>query len=245
MNKLKALIACEESQAVCIELRKLGWEAYSCDILECSGNHPEWHICEDVIPLVNGNCTFKTMDGVRHTIEGKWDLLVAFPPCTYLTNTGNRWFNVERYGEKAVQRWRDRKEAIKFFMVFANADCDKIIIENPIGIMSTEWRKPDQIIHPYYFAESEDDENCERKATCLWMRGVEPLTYEIKYRPRVIQYKNGKGTDSPWHMETMSLPPAERARARSKTFPGVAKALATQITEQITRQNDLRLGEVM
>lgn len=242
---MRALIACEESQAVCIALRKLGWEAYSCDILECSGGHPEWHICEDVIPLVNGNCSFKTMDGVKHTIEGKWDLLVAFPPCTYLTNTGNRWFNVERYGEKAVQRWRDRKEAIKFFMVFANAGCDRIIIENPIGVMSTEWRKPDQIIHPYYFAESEDDENCERKATCLWMSGVKPLTYEIKYQPRVIQYKNGKGTDSPWHMETMSLPPAERARARSKTYPGVAKALAVQITEQITRQNDLNLGEVM
>lgn len=242
---MRALIACEESQAVCIALRKLGWEAYSCDILECSGEHPEWHICEDVIPLVNGNCSFRTMDGVKHTIEGKWDLLVAFPPCTYLTNTGNRWFNVERYGEKAVQRWRDRKEAIKFFMVFANADCDRIIIENPIGVMSTEWRKPDQIIHPYYFAESEDDENCERKATCLWMSGVKPLTYEIKYQPRVIQYKNGKGTDSPWHMETMSLPPAERARARSKTYPGVAKALAEQITEQITRQNDLKLGEVI
>lgn len=242
---MKVLIACEESQAVTIELRKLGWEAYSCDILECSGNHPEWHICEDVVPLVNGNCAFKTMDGVEHTIDGRWDLLIAFPPCTYLTNTGNRWFNVERYGEKAVQRWRDRKEAIKFFMVFANADCDRIIIENPIGVMSTEWRKPDQIIHPYYFAESEDDENCERKATCLWMYGVSPLTYEIKYQPRIIHYKNGKGTDSPWHMATMSLPPAERARARSKTYPGVAKAIATQITEQITRQNDLKLNEVM
>jgi hypothetical protein len=185
------------------------------------------------------------MDGMTHTIKGKWDLLIAFPPCTYLTNTGNRWFNVEKYGEKAVQRWRDRKEAIKFFMVFANADCDRIVIENPIGIMSTEWRKPDQIIHPYYFAESDGDENCERKATCLWMHGVEPLTYEIKYQPRVIQYKNGRGTDSPWHMETIGLPPAERARARSKTYPGVAKALATQITEQVTRQNDLKLGEVM
>ena len=242
---MRALIACEESQAVAIELRKLGWDAYSCDILECSGGHPEWHICEDVIPLVNGSCAFKTMDGVEHTIDGKWDLLIAFPPCTYLTNTGNRWFNVERYGEKAVQRWRDRKEAIKFFMVFANADCDRIIIENPIGVMSTEWRKPDQIIHPYYFAESEDDENCERKATCLWMKGVKPLTYDVKYQPRVIHYKNGKGTDSPWHMETMKLPPAERARARSKTYPGVAKAIAMQITEQITRQNDLKLREVM
>ena len=94
--------------------------------------------------------------------------------------------------------------------------------------MSTYFRKPDQIVHPYYFAEAEDDENCERKATCLWMRGVKPLVYDIKYQPRVIHYKNGKGTDSPWHMQTMSLPPDERAKARSKTFPGVAKAMAEQ-----------------
>ena len=94
--------------------------------------------------------------------------------------------------------------------------------------MSTRWRKPDQIIHPYYFAEFEDDENCERKATCLWMRGVTPLKYKIKYSPRVITYKNGKGTDSPWHMQTMSLSPDERAKVRSKTFPGIAKAMAEQ-----------------
>lgn len=242
---MKALVACEESQAITIELRKLGWEAYSCDIQECSGGHPEWHICENVIPLVNGDCMFKTMDGKMHKVQGKWDLLIAHPPCTFLTNTGNRWFNVERYGEKALQRIKDREEAAKFFMVFWNADCERVCIENPIGYMNTYFRKPDQIIHPYYFAESEDDENCERKATCWWMRGVEPLRYEIKYQPRVIHYKNGKGTDSPWHMETMNLSPAERSRARSKTFPGMAKAIAMQITEQITMQNDLKLSEVM
>ena len=225
---MKILVACEESQAVTKELRRLGHEAYSCDIIECSGGHPEWHIMQDVLPLLDGDCEFVSMDGETHTIEGKWDMLIAFPPCTYLTVTGNRWFNIERYGEKAVQRHKDREQAITFFMAFANADCPRIAIENPIGVMSTEYRKPDQIVHPYYFAEQEDDENCERKSTCLWLKGLEPLQYEAKFLPRVIEYKNGKGTDSPWHVNTMGLPKEERAKMRSKTFPGIAKAMAEQ-----------------
>jgi len=225
---MKILCACEESQAVTIRLRALGHEAYSCDIMECSGGHPEWHIMQDVLPLLNGRCSFKTMDGKKHTIDGKWDMLIAFPPCTFLTNTGNRWFDVLRYGKAAQERWNERCKAVVFFLRFIFADCDKIIVENPIGCMSTLYRKPDQIIHPYYFAKSEDDENCERKATCLWLKNVEPLQYEIKFKPRVIPYKNGKGTDSPWHVYTMGLPPAERAKARSKTFPGVADAIAEQ-----------------
>lgn len=226
---MKILVACEESQAVTKELRRLGHEAYSCDIIDQSGGHPEWHIMQDVIPLLNGRCSFKTLDGVAHTIPERWDAIIAFPPCTFLTVTGNRWFNVERYGEKAQKRQRDREEAAAFFMTIATADCPRIILENPVGVMSTLWRKPDQIIHPYYFAEQEEDVNCERKATCLWLIGVPPLTYEIKYKPRVVQYKNGKGTDSPWHIETMKLPAAERARARSKTYPGIAKAIAEQL----------------
>ena len=225
---MKVLVACEESQAVCKAFREKGHEAYSCDIIDCSGGHPEWHIKEDVLCLLNGNCGFYTCDGEEHFVSGEWDMIIAFPPCTYLTVTGNRWFNVERYGEKAIQRQKDREEAIKFFMAFANAECDRIAIENPIGTMSTAFRKPDQIIHPYYFAETEGDENCERKATCLWLRGLKPLEYEIKYSPRVVKYKNGKGTDSPWHIDTMRLPPAERAKARSKTFHGIAKAMAEQ-----------------
>ena len=225
---MNILIACEESQAVTIEMRKLGHNAFSCDIIECSGGHPEWHIKQDVLPLLDGNCEFVSMDGQAHKINGKWDMILAFPPCTFLTVTGNRWFNVERYGEKAIQRQKEREKAIKFFMEIANADCEKIAIENPIGCMSTYWRKSDQIIHPYYFAEEQDDVNCERKSTCLWLKGVEPLKYEIKFEPRVIKYKNGKGTDSPWHMQTMALPPDERAKARSKTFPGIAKAMAEQ-----------------
>lgn len=203
---MKILVACEESQAVTIELRRLGHEAYSCDLLECSGGHPEWHLKQDVLPL----------------LKEKWDMILAFPPCTFLTVTGNRWFDVEKYGDKAIQRHNDRKAAIEFFMAFAEADCPRIAIENPIGVMSTEYRKPDQIIHPYMFGDP------ERKSTCLWLKGLPLLKATDIVEPRIIKYKNGKGTDSPWYMETMKLPPAERSRARSKTFPGIAKAMAEQ-----------------
>lgn len=227
---MKVLVACEESQAVTIELRKLGHEAYSCDIIECSGGHPEWHIQGDVLEILNpmtkydwnDYITFETMDGEEHWIEGKWDMIIAFPPCTYMTVTGNRWFNVERYGEKAIQRHKDREEAVKFFMAFANADCPRIAIENPIGHMSTAYRKPNQIIHPYMFGDP------ARKATCLWLKGLKPLEPTNIVEPVIIKYKNGKGTDNPWHMDTMSLPPDERAKQRSKTFPGIAKAMAEQ-----------------
>jgi hypothetical protein len=221
---MKVLVACEESQAVTKELRALGHEAYSCDIIPCSGGHPEWHIEDDVIPLLNGFIGFYTQDKMFHetVYYSKWDMIIAFPPCTYLTVTGNRWFNVERYGEKAVKRHQYRRDAIKFFMNFANAECERIAIENPIGAMSTEFRKPNQIIHPYMFGDA------ERKATCLWLKNLPELVPTNVVEPRVIKYKNGKGTDSPWHMETMSLPPAERAKMRSKTFPGIAKAMAEQ-----------------
>lgn len=130
---MKVLVACEESQRVCTAFRERGHEAYSCDIIECSGGHPEWHIMSDVLPLLNGFCGFDTMDGVHHYIGRRWDLIIAHPPCTYLTVSGNRWFDVEKYGEKAVQRQKDREEAVRFFMEIANADCDKIAIENPVG----------------------------------------------------------------------------------------------------------------
>lgn len=184
---MKVLVACEESQRVTIELRKLGNEAYSCDLLECSGNHPEWHIKKDVTLLLNGNSIFHTVDGVEHEISGKWDMIIAFPPCTYLTVTGNRWFNYEKYGDKAIQRMLDRNDAIKFFMTIANADCDKIAIENPVGIMSTHWRKPDQIIQPYQFGGAYE------KCTCLWLKGLPMLTpTKIVDIPDRIQFKSGK-----------------------------------------------------
>ena len=149
-------------------------------------------------------------------------MIIAFPPCTYLTVTGNRWFNVERYGKKAIQRYEFRKNAIDFFMAFANADCEKIVIENPVGVMSSEWRKPNQIINPWQFGDSYE------KKTCLWLKGVSELkpTNIVEIPPR-IKYDSGKSMPS-WYAEAWHLPKEERAKIRSKTFPGIAKAMAEQ-----------------
>lgn len=219
---MKVLVACEESQRVTMEFRKLGHDAYSCDLLDCSGNHPEWHIKKDVTLLLNGNCIFNTVDGLEHEISGKWDMIIAFPPCTYLTVTGNRWYNYEKYGDKAIQRMLDRNDAIKFFMTIANADCDKIAIENPVGIMSTQWRKPDQIIQPYQYGDAYE------KRTCLWLKGLPMLSpTKIVEIPDRIQFKSGK-TMAKWYVEAGNLSKEQRALVRSKTFPGIAKAMATQ-----------------
>lgn len=219
---MKVLVACEESQRVTIELRKLGNEAYSCDLLDCSGNHPEWHIKKDVTLLLNGNCIFSTVDGVEHEIAGKWDMIIAFPPCTYLTVTGNRWFNYEKYGDKAIQRMLDRNDAIKFFMTIVNADCDKIAIENPVGVMSTKWRKPDQIIEPFEYGDAYE------KRTCLWLKGLPNLVpTKIVEIPDRIKFKSGK-TMAKWYVEAGNLTKEQRALVRSKTFPGIAKAMADQ-----------------
>ena len=219
---MNVLVACEESQRVCIAFRERGHNAFSCDIELCSGGHPEWHIMQDVIPLLNGRCCFKTMDGIDHLIDGKWDLIIAFPPCTYLTVTGNRWFNIDRYGEKAIQRHKDRKYAIDFFMTFANADCEKIAIENPVGIMSNEWRKPNQIINPWQFGDAFE------KKTCLWLKGLPELTpTNIVEIPPRKKFDSGKSMPS-WYAEAWRLPKEERAKLRSKTFPGIANAMAAQ-----------------
>lgn len=203
---MKALVACEESQAVTIELRKLGVEAYSCDIQECSGGHPEWHLRQDVLPLLHEN----------------WDLIIAHPPCTYLTGTGNRWFNVERYGDKALQRIDNRKEAVEFFMRFANAHCDHIAIENPVGYMSTYWRKPDQIIQPWMYGDAAE------KRTCLWLKGLPKLKEtNVVAPPERVKYDSGRSMPK-WYVDAWYLPKEERLRVRSKTFPGIAHAMATQ-----------------
>lgn len=125
---MNVLVACEESQKVCMEFRKLGHEAYSCDIQKPSGGHPEWHICEDVIPLLNGNCVFDTMDGIKHSIVGKWDILVSFPPCTHLANSGSLHFSKKRNDGR-------QRDAIEFFCKFLYADCDRILVENPSNII--------------------------------------------------------------------------------------------------------------
>ena len=217
---MKVLIACEESQRVCIEFRRLGHEAYSCDIVQCSGNHPEWHIMHDVLSVMKDG-TFSTMDGKQHYVE-KWDCIIAHPPCTFLTVTGNRWFNVERYGEKAINRMKDRDDAINFFMKFANASCEHIAIENPVGIMSTKWRKPDQIIQPWMFGDPYE------KKTCLWLKNL-PLLEEVNpvNPPQRRRFKSGKTMPS-WYADAFKLPKEERSKLRSKTFPGFARAMAEQ-----------------
>lgn len=238
---MRVLVACEESQRVCIEFRKLGHEAYSCDIEPCSGGHEEWHIQNNVLPLLSGNRVFKTMDGAKHRIIGKWDLIIAHPPCTYLTTCGNRSYSLKfNSAEKVLERYMKRDEAIRFFVAFANADCPRIAIENPQGYMNTHFRKPDQVIHPYYFADSiDDEENYHQKKTCLWLKGLEPLTYggvggaDILPKPPpeyICQGEKSKGKHIGWceGLSGVGGGQKERAKARSKTFPEIAKAMAEQ-----------------
>ena len=218
---MNILIACEESQRITIEMRNKGHNCFSCDFLEPSGRHPEWHILGDCIPILNGKCTFKTMDNIEHYIE-KWDMIIAHPPCTYLSSAGNAWFNEKKYGDKAKERKKLREEAFNFFMEFTKADCDKIAIENPIGYMNSHYRKPDQIVQPYFFGDP------YTKSTCLWLKGLPKLKKENECKPEdPIIYKNGK-KDISWHFNTLNLSSEERRKERSKTFPGFAKAIANQ-----------------
>lgn len=150
----------------------------------------------------------------------KWDLIIAHPPCTYLTLTGNKWFKPE-YKDRFPEREREREEAVSFFMQFANADCDRIAIENPVCIMSSRWRKPDQYIEPYFFGDA------EKKKTGLWLKGLPKLKPTNIVEPVIVHCKSG-ANEPRWHIETMKLPKEERSRARSKTFHGIAEAMAEQ-----------------
>lgn len=191
---MKILVACEESQAVTIELRRLGHEAYSCDIEPCSGGHPEWHLQQDVLPL----------------LREKWDMIIAFPPCTHLAVSGAAWFEQKRKDGR-------QKQAIDFFMRFANCECEKVAIENPVGIISSIWRKPDQIIHPWMFG------HLEQKATCLWLKGLQPLTETSNVRKQMMELPRNE------RERLHYLPPSkDRAKLRSKTFHGIAVAMAEQ-----------------
>jgi len=196
---MRVLLACEESQAVTKEFRALGHEAYSCDILETSGSNPEWHIKGDVIPLRNQ----------------KWDLIIAFPPCTHLAVSGAAWFAEKRADGR-------QQQAIDFFMALAASDCERIAVENPVGIMSTEWRKPDQIIQPWQFGDSFS------KKTCLWLKGLPKLqpTNVVDSGESVVF---ASGVKMPkWYADAWGKSPEERSKIRSKTFPGIAKAMAMQ-----------------
>jgi hypothetical protein len=211
---VKVLIACEESQAVCKAFRKLGIEAYSCDIYKCSGGHPEWHIQCDVSNILSAGCFFVTQDGKLHYVS-EWVLIIAFPPCTHLAASGSKHFKKKR--ESGVQQ-----EAIRFFKLFTKAKCARIGIENPIGIMSSEYRKPTQIINPWEFGESVN------KKTCLWLKGLPKLKpTNIVQKDDFVVMPSGKKM-SRWYYETSCLPPSERSKARSKTFTGIAEAMAKQ-----------------
>jgi site-specific DNA-cytosine methylase len=196
---LKILLACEESQAVTKEFRRLGHEAYSCDILPTSGDHPEWHLQQDVEPL----------------LKDQWDLIIAFPPCTHLAVSGAAWFEQKRLDGR-------QQQGIDFFMLFTDLSCEKVAIENPVGIMSTNYRKPDQIIQPYEFGDPYS------KKTCLWLKGLPKLvpTQEVEPEPRKI-FKSGNSMPQ-WYADAWGKSPEERSKIRSKTFPGIAQAMAEQ-----------------
>ena len=221
------LIACEESQAIANEFRALGFNAYSADLQECSGGHPEYHIKGDCLPLLNGNCTFTTEDGQTHSIEGRWDLIVAHPPCTYLTVAGAWLYNVERFGDKAIKRMADRKEAEEFFLKFTTCDCDHVAIENPVGTMSTTYRKADQVIQPWHYGDP------FMKSTCLWLKGL-PLLQQTHFEKPKVEYKEWVDKNGKHKRQDLAsykgsfLRGADRQRLRSKTFPGIAKAIASQ-----------------
>ena len=207
----------EESQEVCKAFRDyFGVNAFSCDIVPCSGGRTEWHIQEDVTRLINGNCSFHTMTGQEYVLVGKWDLIIAFPPCTHLAVSGARHFAKKREDGR-------QQSGIDFFMKMVNADCEHIAVENPVGIMSTHYRKPDQIIQPYMFGEP------VRKTTCLWLKGLPSLNATKIVEPSIVSYqcKNGKTVTFSDYM-VRGFKSAERSKHRSKTFPGVARAMAAQ-----------------
>lgn len=211
---IRVLVACEESQAVCIEFRKLGFEAFSCDILPCSGGHPEWHLQQDVTEL----------------LKQQWDAIIAFPPCTHLAVSGAKHFDQKRKDGR-------QREGINFFMLFSDLNSRFVSIENPIGIMSSEWRKPDQIIQPYQFGDP------VKKTTCLWLKGFPNLVGTENVEDQVSYYTSPKGKRmSDFHARQIIVDGKkfgyntdEFKKHRSKTFPGIAKAMADQWGEYLIK----------
>ena len=216
---MKVLVACEESQRVCAAFREKGHNTFSCDILPCSGGHPEWHICGDVLPLLNGNCEFVTMDGQAHKIVGKWDLIIAHPPCTYLSNAGARFLYPK--GVLNEDRLKLGLVAKEFFMKIYNADCEKIAIENPIPSKVYGLPKYTQTIQPYEFGHP------YQKKTCLWLKGLKPL------QPTDVLPKE-KRQSTKIAGNWFNKGGKERQKNRAKTFPGIAKAMAEQWGKELS-----------
>jgi len=224
---MNVLVACEESQRVCIAFRERGHRAFSCDILDCSGGHPEWHIQGDALPLLNGNCTFKTADTHTHTQRGKWDLIIAFPPCTKTSNAGARhlWkdhkLNIPRYYEGLCGR--------ALFMAIWAADCDCVVIENPTPSRVFEYPEPTQAIQPYQFGHP------YTKKTLLWIRGLKPLVPTNVVKPEKTWCPSGSysGKHADKHRGMFTT---DRAKNRAKTFQGVADAMAEQWGDYIEKE---------
>ena len=222
---MKILVACEESQRVCTAFREKGHEAYSCDLVECSGGNPEWHIRWDVLPLLNGRCSFLTCDGKMHRIDGRWDLIIAHPPCTYFSNA--TMVNLGRKDRPDVfnEEWRNRffqnrDAAFDFVMKIWNADCDCIAIENVVGYLSAHFRKPSQYIEPYMFGDP------WKKKTCLWLKNLPKLkeTEVVKPAGKWVRHHLKSKND----LDGYSVAGVYSAEERAKTFPGIAKAMADQ-----------------
>ena len=205
----RVLIACEESQAVCKEFRALGHEAYSADILPCSGGHPEWHIQGDVTKILND----------------EWDLMIAHPPCTYLAVSGNRWL-YNKDGSKNEERWEKRSKALDFVRTLLEAPIERIALENPVSVISSQIRKPEQIIQPYMFGDE------ATKTTCLWLKNLPDLvpTNIVGEGERVV-LSSGRSLPK-WYSDSFhtSIPTELRRTLRSKTFKGMAQAMALQWT---------------
>lgn len=216
---MNVLVACEESQAVCKAFRKKGHKAFSCDIIECSGGHPEWHIQGDVLQLLNGYCTFKTMDGTEHTIDGKWDMVIAFPPCTKTSNAGAR--HLWKGGKLNIQRYYEGLCGKALFLSIWAADCDKVIIENPTPSKIFDYPPHTQAVQPYEYGHP------FTKKTLLWERGVKPLQPTNVVEPEKTWCPSGSysGKHNDKHRGMFTT---DRAKNRSKTFPGIAKAMADQ-----------------
>jgi hypothetical protein len=211
---MKILVACEESQAITKELRALGHEAFSCDLLPCSGGHPEWHLQQDVFEV----------------IEQGWDMMIAHPPCTYLAVSGARWL-YNKDGSKNEERWRNQTEALQFVQRLMDVPIDKIAIENPVSVISSHIRKPDQIVHPWMFGDKAS------KSTCLWLKNLPLLTpTDIVEKGEFIEFISKKGVKKrqpKWYFDALkeAKTPAERRTLRSKTFKGMAQAIAKQWTK--------------
>jgi hypothetical protein len=232
-NKLNIIVACEESQAVTIELRKLGHNAYSCDLLKCTGGHPEWHFNHDIFNVIT-NKGGELQSGEEIKIRGEWNMMIAHPPCTFLAVSGARWYyhpedsnlpvKLRRPHPNFPDRVKDRDAALEFFIKLFEAPIERIAIENPVGIISTQYKKPDQIIQPWMFGDEAS------KTTCLWLKNLNPLEpTEIVGKGDRVYLSSGKSLPK-WYSDalTKSKSTEERRTLRSKTFKGIAEAMALQ-----------------